>query len=303
MSIIEEEPFLNSVNPNIINNISKGNNIDLYLMEKDKEIIHLSNQNISLKNQIEQLQKALKEKDMEINTLKADLSSLNTDQKLKEEENNILKKKLEHLSNELTQKQKEMEIISSNNDGNINNINKAFDLHMNEYQKLFKSYNDLSKDLNILNDKYLSKEKECLIQQRTIHDLRNENKKIIILNKNIREKDKQIKDLKKIIKNNNDEIINQKNEKKFLNQQLQNYSVNEDYLFKTKKNIQDYENIINDIKNNYNKKLRNKDLLLKDYKNNVLRSQTNNENLISYIIQQIQLVQKNFERYNPNINF
>ena len=179
MSYIENVPFLNSFNPkqfNNINELSNGNNIDLILMEKDKEIINLSNVITSLKNQIEQFQKVLKEKDMEINSLKSDLSTINSDQKLREEENNILKHKLNILTEELSKKNKKIEIISSNNTGNLNNINKAFDVHMLEYQKLFKNYNDITNDLNKMNDKYLDKEKECLLQQKVIHDLRNENK-------------------------------------------------------------------------------------------------------------------------------
>ena len=154
---MDNSPFLNSLNDQPftnINNISQGNNIDLYLMEKDKEIINISNINKSLKSQIEQLQKSLKEKEMEINNLKSDLESLINDQKLKDEENNILKSKINSLNNELIQKNNEIEIISSNNTGNINNINKAFDTHMDEYQKLFKNYNELSNDLNKANDKY-----------------------------------------------------------------------------------------------------------------------------------------------------
>ena len=181
----------------------------------------------------------------------------------------------------------------------MNNINKVFDEHMNEYQKLFKNYNDLTSDLNSLNDKYLNKEKECLLQQKVIHDLRNENKKIILLNKNIKEKEKEINDLKKIIKNNNEEIYNHQKENKYLNEQIQNYSNNEDDLFKTRKNLQDYENVINQIKINFNKKLKNKELLIQDYKNNILKNQSINENLITYIIQQIQVVQDNFDKYNP----
>ena len=147
----------------------------------------------------------------------------------------------------------------------MNNINKAFDEHMNEYQKLFKNYNDLTNDLNTLNDKYLNKEKECLMQQKAIHDLRNENKKIIILNKDIKDKEKQINDLKKIIKNSNEELYNHQKENKYLTEQIQNYSNSEEVLFKTRKNLQDYENVINEIKNNYNKTLKNKELLIKYY--------------------------------------
>jgi hypothetical protein len=45
MSSIEEVPYLNRTNPNLINNINiqviaKSKNIDICLMEKDKEIIN-----------------------------------------------------------------------------------------------------------------------------------------------------------------------------------------------------------------------------------------------------------------------
>ena len=243
-TMIEESPLLNSMNQNIFNkmklaDISKGSNIDILLMDKDKKIINLSNINISLKNKIEKYQKALKEKDMELNSLKADLSSLNNDQKLKDEENNSLKNRINSLSDQITQKQKEIEKITEKNNDNISNINKTFDVHMNEYQKLYKNYNDLTNDFNLLDNKYLNKEKECVLQQKIIHDLRNENKKIIMLNKDIIEKDKVINDLKRIIKNNKEEISNHQKENIFLNEQIQNYSNNEQYIFKTRQNMYD----------------------------------------------------------------
>ena len=87
MSSIEEVPYLNRTNPNLINNINiqdiaKSKNIDICLMEKDKEIINLSNQISTLKNNAERLQKIIKEKDMEINSLKSDILSINNDQKI-----------------------------------------------------------------------------------------------------------------------------------------------------------------------------------------------------------------------------
>jgi chromosome segregation ATPase len=113
MSEVEEGPFLNNKNQNIISNINlqditKSKNVDLYLMDKDKEIINLSNQAKTLKNNIERLQKIIKEKEMEINTLKSDILTLNNDQKLKEEENKLLKTKINSLIQELTNKKKEI---------------------------------------------------------------------------------------------------------------------------------------------------------------------------------------------------
>jgi chromosome segregation ATPase len=120
---MEDGSFINIMNQNAFNNIDindipKGKNYDLILMEKDKEIINLSNANASLRNQIEQFQKVLKEKDMEINSLKSDMSTLNSDQKLKEEENNILKNRINDLSSEIVQRKKEIEAISAKNNGN-----------------------------------------------------------------------------------------------------------------------------------------------------------------------------------------
>ena len=101
-------------------------------MEKDKEIINLSNQISTLKNNAERLQKIIKEKDMEINSLKSDILSINNDQKIKEDENIILKGKINSLLQELTNRKKEMELISSNNIGNMKNISQAFDTKMLE---------------------------------------------------------------------------------------------------------------------------------------------------------------------------
>ena len=139
MSSLEEGPFISQINQNAINNIniqdiSKSKNIDICLMEKDKEIINLSNQTTALKNNLEKLQKIIKEKDMEINSLKSDILTINSDQKLKEEENTILKNKINSLLKELQNTKKEIELINSNNKGNIKNISQAFNTKMIEYQ-------------------------------------------------------------------------------------------------------------------------------------------------------------------------
>ena len=309
MSSLEEGPYLNKMNPNLINNINmqdltKSKNIDLCLMEKDKEIINLSNQNTSLKNSIERFQKIIKEKDMEINTLKSDILSINNEQKLKEDENIILKGKINSLLQELTNRKKEIEFISTNNIGNIKNISQAFDTKMIEYKNLLKNYNEMSNDLNILNEKLILSEKNIINQQNIIQDLRNENKKIILLNKNLNEKEKIINNLEKIIRDNKEELCQNQKEKKFLKEQIQNLSTKEEFLFKTKQNLQEYENVINDMKNNFNNKIKNQELLIKEYQNEIKNNQINNENLINYIIEQINQVRNNFENHiiNPLFN-
>ena len=307
MSSLEE--YSNKMNQNIINNINiqdlaKSKNIDLCLMEKDKEIINLSNQTTSLKNNIERLQKIIKEKDMEINTLKSDILSINNDQKLKEDENIILKGKINSLIQELTNKKKEIELISANNVGNLKNISQAFDTKMIEYQNLLKNYNEMSNDLNTLNEKLILSEKNIMNQQKVIQDLRNENKKIILLNKDLNEKERIINNLEKIIKENKDELYQNQKEKKFLNDQIQNLSTKEEFLYKTRLSLQEYENVINDMKNNFNKKIKNQELIIKEYQNEIKHYQSNNENFVNYIIEQINQVRNNFEKHiiNPLFN-
>ena len=305
MSSLEEGQYLSQLNPNSINNINiqdlnKSKNIDIYLMEKDKEIINLSNQTNSLKNSIEKLQKIIKEKDMEINSLKSDILTLNSDQKLKEEENIILKNKINSLMQEISSSKKEIELISSNNDGNMKNMSQAFNTKMLEYQKLMKNYNEVSANLNALNEKLLQSEKDNLNQQKLIQELRKENKKIFLLNKDIIEKDNIIKNMERIIRTNKEEILEHQKEKKYLNEQIQSQSNKEDFMFKTRLNLQEYENAINDMKNNFTKKIKNQELIIKEFQNNIKKNQENNENLINYIINQIRQVGDNFEKHVPN---
>ena len=308
MSSLEEGPFISQINQNAINNIniqdiSKSKNIDICLMEKDKEIINLSNQTTALKNNLEKLQKIIKEKDMEINSLKSDILTLNSDQKLKEEENTILKNKINSLLKELQNTKKEIELINSNNKGNIKNISQAFNTKMIEYQNLMKNYNEISGDLNALNEKLFKSERDNLNNQKLIQELRKENKKIILLSKDLIEKNNIIKNLEKNIKGKNDEILEYQKEKKYLNEQIQNQSNKEDFMYKTRLNLQEYENAINDMKNNFNKKIKNQELIVKEYQNKIKSYQDNNENLINYIIEQIRQVGDNFEKHVPNSHF
>ena len=308
MSSLEEGPFISQINQNAINNIniqdiSKSKNIDICLMEKDKEIINLSNQTTALKNNLEKLQKIIKEKDMEINSLKSDILTINSDQKLKEEENTILKNKINSLLKELQNTKKEIELINSNNKGNIKNISQAFNTKMIEYQNLMKNYNEISGDLNALNEKLFKSERDNLNNQKLIQELRKENKKIILLSKDLIEKNNIIKNLEKNIKGKNDEILEYQKEKKYLNEQIQNQSNKEDFMYKTRLNLQEYENAINDMKNNFNKKIKNQELIVKEYQNKIKSYQDNNENLINYIIEQIRQVGDNFEKHIPNSHF
>ena len=54
------------------------------------------------------------------------------------------------------------------------------------------------------------------------------------------------------------------------------------------------------MKNNFNKKIKNQELIIKEYQNDIKNYQTNNENLINYMIGQITQVRNNFEKHMIN---
>ena len=64
----------------------KENNLEIILMEKDKEIINISEKNAQLNSSIENMSNELKNKNLEISTLKSDITTYNN-------EKNYLKKK------------------------------------------------------------------------------------------------------------------------------------------------------------------------------------------------------------------
>jgi hypothetical protein len=66
---------------------------------------------------------------------------------LKDQENIQLKNKIEELNNLLFQKNKELEEIRIKNDNQLIKINKTFDKHINEYQRLVQNYSNLQKEL------------------------------------------------------------------------------------------------------------------------------------------------------------
>ena len=74
-------------------------------------------------------------------------------------------------------------------------------------------------------------------------------------------------------------------------------------MYKTRLSLQEYENAINDMKNNFNKKIKNQEIILKEYQNKIKSYQNNNENLINYIIEQIRQVGDNFEKHIPDSLF
>ena len=301
----------NPINPNLTsinNSLSKSKNLDIILMEKDKEIIDLSNTNSNLNTQIDSLNKIIKQRDLEIASLKSDINSLISDKKINAQEINNLKIKVNELNSVVIKKDKQLENFSTKNNGDINSMHKALDINLNEYEKLFNNYHKLHSELNELNNKSLLKDKENLALKKSIYDLKNENKKIFLMAKDLSDKDELINDIKRKNKINEEKFFSMEKENKFLKEQISNINKNNEFefLMKTKQNFSDYENMINDLKNSYNKKCAEKDKIINDYKNKINSFNSRNENLISFIFQQIQNIQDKIDSnyfYNDDNNF
>ena len=95
--------FTNQINKDI--SFPKTKNIDIYLMEKDKEILDLCTQNKSLITQIENLKRANKDLEVQINSLKADLHTFETDKNIILKENENLNEQINNLNNALLLKE------------------------------------------------------------------------------------------------------------------------------------------------------------------------------------------------------
>ena len=170
---------LEPTNSQIINKINSDysyryeNNIDKYLMEKDNEIMNLCEQNKSLISKIENLKKEKVTQEFQISSLKTDLNSAEIDKNLLIKENKKLSEQIKKLNNILEIKGNKKDEFSPKEDNNVYS----------------------------LTEKLLLKDKEILNMQEIIYSLKEENKRIFNLEKEIGEKNKDILNLEKHIKN------------------------------------------------------------------------------------------------------
>ena len=266
--------IMNKINKEIKGPQSK--NIDLYIMEKDKEIINLCTQNKSLITEIENLKRINKEQESQITLLKADLKTYETDKNIILKENEKLNEQINNLKNELLIKEDKFNEILKKNDENVKEISNSYNIQIKNYEDNLKNIQYIQTNNNSLTEKLLLKDKEIIDMQKIIYDLKQENKKYFNLENEIKEKNEIIFNLKQHInKLEKDNFIYGKNNNLILNNSQYNY---------------DYKNNIN---NPYNKNFNNfKDKAFNDYSNYV------NNNLISFIIEQIKKVESSIDNKN-----
>ena len=129
--------IINNISPELIN--EKRKNLDIYIMEKDKEIINLCVLNKSLISQIEELKREKKEQDLQIASLKTDLNTLETDKNILIKDNEKLKEKINNLNNIITSKENQINEISKKNDEIIKEINNAYIFEIKNYEDNLKN--------------------------------------------------------------------------------------------------------------------------------------------------------------------
>ena len=271
----------------------KNNNIDIYLMEKDKEIMNLCVLNKSLISQIEELKRANKAQEIKISSLKTDLNSLEVDKNILIKENEKLDEKVNGMNNILISKDNKINEISKKTEQNINEINNAYNVQIRNYEDTLKNMQTIKIDNNTLLEKLVLKDKEIINMQKMIFDLKQENKKIFNLEKEINERNLNIYNLKECIKN--------------LEKQIFIHENCNDVLFKNKKYNFNYSNANTPNNNTYNINRDihvNKNIITNNHnEKGALNSYYNyiNSNLISFIIEQIKRVEMSID--NKNISF
>ena len=198
----DKEEQINKMLP-IIN--KKENNLEIILMEKDKEIINLSDKNAKLNLDLENLSNELKSKNMELSTLNSDIASLNNEKKLFEEEIQKYQNEIAKLNNLIKEKDKIIEESNLNKDLNNKKYMNLLAEQKNETNNFAEKNLKLQNEINELNTKLIRKDRDINNLENIICKNREKDNKILILTKDIKERENTIKDIqKKLIIANND---------------------------------------------------------------------------------------------------
>ena len=246
----DQNENINKILP-IIN--KKENNLEIILMEKDKEIIKLSEKNSQLNLNLENISNELKNKNMEISTLKSDIQSLNNEKKLYEEEIQKYQEEISKLNNTINEKDRKIEEFNSSNDL----INKKYmDLleeQKNETNKLAENSLKLQKEINELNTKLVRKNRDITNLENIICKNREKDNQLFILKKDLNEKENLIKEFqnKLIIADQNISILKNKIFNKYNSILRQNKEMNSKCRLQKIKN-EELLKTLNQIKNNHN---------------------------------------------------
>ena len=233
ININTEEEHFKKILP-IIN--KKENNLEIILMEKDKELINISEKNAQLNLTIENISNELKNKKLEISTLKSDITTINNEKKLLEEE---IKKNLDEitkLNDIMKEKNKIIEELNSNKEINNKKYISLLEEQKNETNKMAENNLKLQNEIYELNTKLIKKDRDINNLENIICKNREKDSQMLILKKDLIEKEKLIKDFQnKLIIANNDlktsQNFNEERMKQFYNHNKNNNKSSDIFSF------------------------------------------------------------------------
>ena len=235
----------------------KENNLEIILMEKDKEIINISEKNAQINLTIENLSNELKNKNLEISTLKSDITSLNNEKKLCEEEIKRNLDEITKLNDVIKEKNKIIEEFNSNKDMNDKKYLTLLEEQKNETNNMAGNILKLQNDIYELNAKLVKKDRDIYNLENILCKNREKDSQILKLKKELIEKEKLIKELQnKLIITNNDlktsKNFNEERMKQYYTHKSNNNKSNDIFSFVINK-IQNMILFL-DSKDNFDKK-------------------------------------------------
>ena len=271
ININTEEEHFKKILP-VIN--KKENNLEIILMEKDKELINISEKNAQLNLTIENISNELKNKKLEISTLKSDITTINNEKKLLEEE---IKKNLDEitkLNDIMKEKNKIIEELNSNKEINNKKYMSLLEEQKNETNKMAENNLKLQNEIYELNTKLIKKDRDINNLENIICKNREKDSQMLILKKDLIEKEKLIKDFQnKLIIANNDlktsQNFNEERMKQFYNHNKNNNKSSDIFSFVINK-IQNIILFLDSKENFDNKNINSEDNIVEIKENYIL---------------------------------
>ena len=266
-------------------------------MEKDKQIISLSKTTKELSQHIETMNTQLQSKQYEIISLQTEITSLKLDQNIYENKIVQLSNQVNTLSldNDINNAKNESEQLSKQN--HIQQITEAFNTQIKDYEDITYQYECLQKENLYLKQEINNATQTIQSLQNVIFELKQDNKKVFILNKTIKEKDDVINTLNnnnEILKCNYNEVVKENNN---LLKKVTSLSKASEYLDIINKSGSNglINTTLSQIKLNHKIQIEQKEKEYNELKRNYDKIIKDNDSLIAFIIESIQFMETQVE--------
>lgn len=174
---------------------NKEKNLEVILMEKDKEIINLTEEKTKFNSILENIKNELKNKNLEISSLQSDIISLNNEKKLLGEEIDKNQNEITRLNNIIIDKDKIIEQSKSNLISTEKKYNDLLQEQKRENNSINQRCLNMQNEINEFNNKLLKKERDINNLENSLLKNREKDNQIFILKKQIKEQEDIINDI------------------------------------------------------------------------------------------------------------